>query len=159
MAIMDRCLRMRLALSSFSSHFLCARRRYSSTAKVPPLRILFAGSDNFSSTSLSALHRAHVSDPSLIASIDVLCREDGRTGRKRDILKEGTFMSFLRSLHGSRTDLTVPIKAAARNLELPLHTISTFEDFQVPSTTLHIPYRTHSVDIRHSSRPLPSISS
>ena len=54
-----------------------------------PLRILFAGSDDFSSVSLRALHCEHVANPALIASIDVLCREDGRTGRKRDILREG----------------------------------------------------------------------
>jgi len=92
--MMHRCLRPRLPSSSIFSFFKYANRKYS-TANVPPLRILFAGSDNFSSTSLSALHRAHVSDPSLIASIDVLCREDGRTGRKRDILKEGTYALLL----------------------------------------------------------------
>lgn len=63
----------------------------SSASKTPPtrLRILFAGSDDFSGVSLAALHREHVANPSLITSIDVLCREDGRTGRKRDVLKEG----------------------------------------------------------------------
>lgn len=76
--------------------FLCysfscySHRLYSDSKTVTPLRILFAGSNDFSAVSLNALYREHVNRPSLIASIDVLCREDGRTGRKRDILKEGT---------------------------------------------------------------------
>ncbi|KAF8248302.1 hypothetical protein K440DRAFT_626100 [Wilcoxina mikolae CBS 423.85] len=71
--------------------FSCyTHRLYSDSKTAAPLRILFAGSDDFSIVSLNALHREHVNRPSLIASIDVLCREDGRTGRKRDILKEGS---------------------------------------------------------------------
>lgn len=64
-------------------------RSFASKPSPERLRILFAGSDDFSSVSLTALHREHVANPSLIRSIDVLSREDGRTGRKRNILKEG----------------------------------------------------------------------
>lgn len=55
----------------------------------PPLKILFFGSDHFSATSLKALYALHQRRRDIIASIDVLCREDKLSGRGRRTLKEG----------------------------------------------------------------------
>ncbi|KAI5813387.1 formyl transferase [Pyronema omphalodes] len=90
------------------------RRAFSTQKTSPPLRILFAGSDEFSAVSLRALHKEQQENPELIASLDVLCREDGKTGRKRNILKE------------------VPIKPIATSLSLPLHIIPNFLDWTLP---------------------------
>lgn len=70
------------------------RCAYSTQKTSPPLRILFAGSDEFSAVSLRALHKEQQENPELIASLDVLCREDGKTGRKRNILKEGMALTI-----------------------------------------------------------------
>ncbi|KAI5778211.1 formyl transferase [Geopyxis carbonaria] len=91
--------------------------RYYSSSKQVPLRILFAGSDDFSSTSLRALHQEYLKKDSSIESIDLLCKEDGRTGRRLDVMKE------------------VPIKAVARSLEIPVHTIPGFKNFTLPDTS------------------------
>ncbi|KAI5785648.1 formyl transferase, partial [Pyronema domesticum] len=90
------------------------RCAYSTQKTSPPLRILFAGSDEFSAVSLRALHKEQQENPELIASLDVLCREDGKTGRKRNILKE------------------VPIKPLATSLSLPLHIIPSFLNWSLP---------------------------
>ena len=55
-----------------------------------PLRILFCGSDAFSVASLKALNRICQERPQVIESIDVLCKEDQRTGRGLENINEGT---------------------------------------------------------------------
>jgi hypothetical protein len=64
----------------------------------PPLKILFCGSDHFSATSLKALYALHERRRDIIASIDVLCREDKLSGRGRRTLKEGMPFAIL-SVH------------------------------------------------------------
>jgi methionyl-tRNA formyltransferase len=118
-------------------------RAYSNTKSAPPLRILFAGSDNFSAESLKALHREAVDNPTLISSIDVLCREDGRTGRKRDVLKEGRLPPpppayIYIYTHGLTTRPLVPIKSLARSLDLPIHTVQNFTSFSLPDPKPHL---------------------
>ena len=54
-----------------------------------PLRILFCGSDAFSSASLRALHNEQKRDSTLIASIDVLCRPGKPSGRSLKKIREG----------------------------------------------------------------------
>ena len=51
------------------------------STKSDPLRILFCGADQFSITSLKALHAEHVASPEFIKSIDVLCKSDKKSGR------------------------------------------------------------------------------
>lgn len=46
-----------------------------------PLRILFCGSDEFSTASLRALHEEKERNPDLIESIDVVVRPGKRVGR------------------------------------------------------------------------------
>ena len=64
-------------------------QRYVSSSTFDPLRILFCGSDEFSIASLRALYAEHQKDPSLIASIDVVCRSSKRVGRNLKTLREG----------------------------------------------------------------------
>ncbi|KAL7274413.1 Methionyl-tRNA formyltransferase [Rhizina undulata] len=89
-------------------------RQYSAP-RHPPLRILYCGSDHFSATSLKALHNEYISNPSLIASIDVVCPEDKREGRGMNTLRE------------------VPIKDVARSLSLPIHDPPTFTSWNLPN--------------------------
>ena len=67
-------------------------RRFNSTAAltVPPLRILFCGSDDFSIASLRALSRAQREVPELIESIDVVHRPAKPTGRGLKTLRDGS---------------------------------------------------------------------
>ena len=58
-----------------------------------PLRILFCGSDAFSIASLKALFKEHELDPSVIASIDVVCRPPKATGRGLKAIRQGTSTS------------------------------------------------------------------
>jgi hypothetical protein len=55
-----------------------------------PLRILFCGSDDFSSASLRGLYEEQRRDPELIASIDVLCRPGKPSGRSLKNIRQGT---------------------------------------------------------------------
>ncbi|CCU82347.1 methionyl-tRNA formyltransferase [Blumeria hordei DH14] len=79
-----------------------------------PLRILFCGSDDFSVSSLKAVHRERERDPNLIKSIDVLCRPGKPVGRG------------LKKIHQA------PIKAAAEQLGIPLHERDSFRGWQLP---------------------------
>src|SRR5215469_11147755 len=89
-----------------------------------PLRILFCGADNFSVASLQALEHEKRTNPSLIQSIDVVCRPDKRTGRGLKHLRQGQFPHILALSIQSPTDKpTVPIKPMAQALNLPLHEI------------------------------------
>ncbi|KAL8953735.1 MAG: hypothetical protein Q9222_000417 [Ikaeria aurantiellina] len=54
-----------------------------------PLRILFCGSDEFSITPLEALNSTRRALPSVISSIEVLCRSDKPTGRGYKGFREG----------------------------------------------------------------------
>ncbi|KXS96398.1 hypothetical protein AC579_5419 [Pseudocercospora musae] len=80
-----------------------------------PLRILFCGADDFSSHSLRALHGLKEQKPEMVASIDVVCRPDKRTGRGLKYIRE------------------VPIKSTAQSLNLPIHHLDTFTGWSPPS--------------------------
>ncbi|KAI7234457.1 Formyltransferase [Hortaea werneckii] len=91
--------------------------RFNSTAVTKhhdPLRILFCGADEFSIYSLIALYELQQRRSDKVASIDVLCRPDKRTGRGLKQISE------------------VPIKGIASELELGLHQIDTFKNWQPP---------------------------
>ncbi|PGH27520.1 hypothetical protein AJ80_00761 [Polytolypa hystricis UAMH7299] len=79
-----------------------------------PLRILFCGSDEFSIYSLVYLKKLQLKSPSIIASIDVVCRPGKRVGR------------------GLKEIRDVPIKAVANELSLPVHEIDTFRGWNPP---------------------------
>jgi len=90
-------------------------RFYGTNSKTSdPLRILFCGSDDFSGTALVALYNEHVSNPSLIESIDVVVRPGKRTGRNLKSVRE------------------VPIKAVAQELNLQIHERDTFTGWEPP---------------------------
>ncbi|EXJ81681.1 hypothetical protein A1O1_07746 [Capronia coronata CBS 617.96] len=113
-----------------ATRYICPKRFYNLQPRRPfsdkkgpgdPLRILFCGSDAFSTTSLRALHEYSQTPESNILSIDVVTKTDKRTGR------------------GLKT-LTAPvIKPAALELGLPLHQIDTFTGWNPPE------YRTHGI--------------
>ncbi|KAE9378043.1 Formyltransferase [Stipitochalara longipes BDJ] len=88
--------------------------RFYSTKSSKPLRILFCGSDDFSSASLRALHAECERNPQLIKSIDVLCRPGKPSGRSLKKIRE------------------VPIKAVAQQLSLPVHERDTFTGWDLP---------------------------
>ncbi|KAI9753726.1 MAG: hypothetical protein M4579_005017 [Chaenotheca gracillima] len=101
-------------LRSFPNVRLVRQCGYSSSAHHDPLRILFCGSDAFSSESLRALYEKHREKPELISSIDVVCRPGKRTGRGLKVVRE------------------VPIKGIAQELTLPVHEIDTFTGWEPP---------------------------
>jgi hypothetical protein len=85
----------RPAFSNLSSW--CQSRGYSTaspTKASKPLRILFCGSDDFSSASLRGLYEEQRRNPELIASIDVLCRPGKPSGRDLKKIREGTLYVF-----------------------------------------------------------------
>ena len=91
---------MRLQLySRLAIHFngrACQKRLYASQANASqatsePLRILFCGSDEFSSTSLRALYKEHERDKALIESINVVCRPAKPVNRGLRDIREGIF--------------------------------------------------------------------
>ncbi|KAI8098512.1 formyl transferase [Halteromyces radiatus] len=73
-------------LLSFRSipKFTCTR--YYSSTTTRPLRILFFGTDDFASTHLKALIKEKNHKNSCIASLDLVCPPDSRTGRKLNTL-------------------------------------------------------------------------
>ncbi|KAF2223600.1 hypothetical protein BDZ85DRAFT_235857 [Elsinoe ampelina] len=79
--------------------------------KIPPLKILFCGSDEFSIYSLFALCKL---PSSVVESIDVVCKTGARVGR---------------GLKDIRHPL---IKDAAEQIHLPVHQISTFTSWTPP---------------------------
>ncbi|KAI9867161.1 MAG: Methionyl-tRNA formyltransferase [Trichoglossum hirsutum] len=97
------------------SHGPLCYARWSSNSARHPLHILFCGSDDFSVTSLKALHKELVERPDTIASINVVCRPGKRTGRGFKDIRE------------------VPIKKVAKDLALPVHEIDTFTGWSLPS--------------------------
>ncbi|CAF9941243.1 MAG: Methionyl-tRNA formyltransferase [Alectoria fallacina] len=110
---------MRLQLYSrlaiYFSGRACQKRLYASQATSEPLRILFCGSDEFSSTSLRALYKEHERDKALIESIDVVCRPAKPVNR------------------GLRDIRDVPIALVAKELALSLHKIDTFTKWKPPA--------------------------
>ncbi|RFU29656.1 hypothetical protein B7463_g6683, partial [Scytalidium lignicola] len=88
--------------------------RFASSKVSKPLRILYCGSDDFSSASLRALHAEQLRDPQTIASIDVMCRPGKRTGRSLKKIRE------------------VPIKGVAQELGLAIHERDTFRGWELP---------------------------
>jgi methionyl-tRNA formyltransferase len=91
-----------------------SRRLSSQRSKGDPLRILYCGSDAFSTVSLRALHEYSLKPESDILSIDVVTKTDKRTGRGLKVLKPPA------------------IKSAALELGLPLHQIDTFTGWSPP---------------------------
>jgi hypothetical protein len=69
---------------------LLHKSRFYSAKVSKPLRILFCGSDDFSSASVRALVAERERDPQLIKSIDVLCRPGKRSGRSLKNIREGS---------------------------------------------------------------------
>ncbi|RKF82041.1 putative methionyl-tRNA formyltransferase [Golovinomyces cichoracearum] len=107
---------LRLALRNKPKLFASAITHtltYSSKAS-DPLRVLFCGSDEFSVSALRELEKEKITNPSLIKSIDVLCRPGKPIGR------------------GMRKIAEAPIKAAAQNLGLPVHETDTFTGWELP---------------------------
>lgn len=80
------------------------------------LRILFCGSDEFSSASLRALYELHRRKPSLVRSIDVMVRPGKPSGRSMKTIRE------------------VPIKAVAQELGLRIHERDTFTGWEPPNS-------------------------
>lgn len=75
------------------SFLVPAHRRFVSSSLatvVPPLRILFCGSDDFSIASLRALSKTQREKPELIEAIDVVHRPAKPTGRGLKTLRDGT---------------------------------------------------------------------
>ncbi|KAM0344647.1 hypothetical protein ACHAPU_007242 [Fusarium lateritium] len=87
--------------------------RYSSD----PLRILFCGSDDFSCTSLKAVHEEHSQNKNLIESLDVMVLPPKRMGRGFKTLRE------------------VPCKLLAEDLGLKVHQRETFTKWDLPEGT------------------------
>lgn len=75
-----------LARARYRIHY---PRRHVSTKSTDPLRILFCGSDSFSIASLRALFQEQRSNPGLIESIDVVCKEPKRVGRGLKVFRAG----------------------------------------------------------------------
>ncbi|TKA27155.1 hypothetical protein B0A50_04492 [Salinomyces thailandicus] len=109
--------RLRHASRNLSVPRLVSRGRWNSTVSTKhhePLRILFCGADQFSIYSLRALHELQNGQGDKIASIDVVCRPDKRTGRGLKQISE------------------VPIKRTATELEIELHQIDSFKGWEPP---------------------------
>ena len=95
-----------------------------------PLRILFCGSDEFSITSLRALHGEFERDKALIESIDVVCRPPKPVGRGLRDVRPGRGFQLQPSLFILNQG-TVPISRVAKELALTLHEIDTFTKWKV----------------------------
>ncbi|ETS74625.1 hypothetical protein PFICI_13109 [Pestalotiopsis fici W106-1] len=80
-----------------------------------PLRILFCGSDEFSSANLRALHEEQLRNPGLIESIDVVVRPGKRVGR------------------GNKKIQHPPIRDVATELKLTIHERDTFTGWTMPT--------------------------
>ncbi|KAI1340382.1 Formyltransferase [Xylariaceae sp. FL0016] len=89
----------------------------SSKHESDPLRILFCGSDEFSSVALEALVTEKSTNPDLIESIDVVVRPGKRTGR------------------GYKTIRHPPIRSLAERLGLPVNERDTFTGWTPPAGT------------------------
>lgn len=98
--------------------FKGSRRSFSQRDTDQPLRILFCGSDEFSITSLEALHRYASSSDSNVASIDVATKTDKRTGRGLKVIK------------------SPPIKSIAEKLGLAVHQFDTFRGWSLPASSV-----------------------
>ncbi len=80
----------RLVISVLASRDRVLQRYWHSSGKTAdPLRILFCGSDEFSAASLRRLNETHKRDPTLIESIDVVCKEGRPSGRGLKNIRDG----------------------------------------------------------------------
>ncbi|KAK7943017.1 Methionyl-tRNA formyltransferase [Apiospora aurea] len=103
-------------------HCCYSQRGFSTTARTlqqqkkqsDSLRILFCGSDEFSSASLRALHEEKERNPGLIESIDVVVRPGKRVGRGLKLMQHPT------------------IRHVAETLGLPIHERDTFTNWEMP---------------------------
>ncbi|PQE26954.1 hypothetical protein CJF31_00003694 [Rutstroemia sp. NJR-2017a BVV2] len=106
-----------------ANHVPSPFRLYSTNDSWEPLRILFCGSDEFSSASLRALHAEHLRDPQSIASIDVVHRPAKRVDRGLKTIRQGNRAPFPNVL---------PISGVAQELNLPVHERDTFTGWEPP---------------------------
>ncbi|KAF2399283.1 Formyltransferase [Trichodelitschia bisporula] len=89
--------------------------RLSSSARISkPLRILFCGSDEFSTPSLLALHKEHQINPGLVEHLEVACRPPKRVGT------------------GLKTLRSVAVDTLANSLSLPIHHVDNVNDILLP---------------------------
>ncbi|KAF3008080.1 Methionyl-tRNA formyltransferase [Neopestalotiopsis sp. 37M] len=88
----------------------------SSQKRSEPLRVLFCGSDEFSSANLRALHEEQLRNPGLIESIDVVIRPGKRVGR------------------GNKKIQHPPIRDVATELGLTIHERDTFTGWSMPAS-------------------------
>ncbi|KAK8069510.1 Formyltransferase [Apiospora phragmitis] len=106
-------------------HYCYRQRGFSTTSRTlqqqqkrkkqsDALRILFCGSDEFSSASLRALHEEKERNPALIESIDVVVRPGKRVGRGLKLIQHP------------------PIRDVAEKLGLPIHERDTFTKWDMP---------------------------
>ncbi|KAK8084796.1 methionyl-tRNA formyltransferase [Apiospora hydei] len=103
-------------------HCCYSQRGFSTTSRTlqqqkkqsDALRILFCGSDEFSSASLRALHEEKERNPGLIESIDVVVRPGKRVGRGLKLMQHP------------------PIRSVAETLGLPIHERDTFTNWEMP---------------------------
>ncbi len=112
--LVSACTRSRPPPPSLRGYYGLSRYLSSQRNKGDPLRILYCGSDAFSTVCLRALCEYSREPESGILSIDVVTRTDKRTGRGLKILKQSA------------------IKPAALELGLPLHQIDTFSGWNPP---------------------------
>lgn len=91
-------------------------RFYSQAHRDNSLRILFCGSDEFSITSLRALHDYSQEKDSNVASISVAAKTDKRVGRGLKLIRPP------------------PIKPVAQSLGLSVHQFDTFRGWNLPQS-------------------------
>ena len=82
------------------------KRLNSSGKERRPLRILYFGSDSFSTTVLHELRRTQKEEPGLYDSIHLVARQPARVGRGRKVSNECTNWNACNRLMGS-TDANV----------------------------------------------------
>lgn len=106
-------------------------KTFFSTKRSKPLRILFCGSDEFSSGSLQALYQEQQRDPAGIKSIDVLCRPSKRVQRDGKSIREGMIHVLLPWIVSDPK--IVPIKTVADGLGLRVYQRDTFTGWNLPT--------------------------
>ncbi|KHJ35412.1 putative methionyl-trna formyltransferase [Erysiphe necator] len=106
--------RLNLSLNAKFIGNILLRPVFYSTRVSEPLRILFCGSDEFSSASLISLKEEKTKNPGLIRSIDVLCRPAKKVGR------------------GMKKFAEVPIKAVAQDIGFPVHETEKLDQWELP---------------------------
>lgn len=105
-------------------------QRHASHRASEPLRILYCGSDDFSAVSLRALHELHRKKPTVVQSIDVVCKKAKRVGRGLKRLARSKLHTMSVSQDHELTG-SVPVKEVGEELALPTHEIDTFTGWEV----------------------------